>query len=78
MPRSFWLLSDRKTIREITSEQYRKMIREDYDRINKRLLVKVWGSEVYMHKGKQSFLVDRQQLLKTLKHKVQSDKHEST
>lgn len=64
--KNYWLLSDGKTVREITWEQWRDMVNEDYDRKNKRTLMRVWDSEVYFRKGKSSFWVDRRQLEKVL------------
>lgn len=67
MPRFFWLMSDRKTVRELTFEAWREiMFTEFKKKTNSRLLVRVDHSAVYARKGERSLWISLEQLKQVL------------
>jgi len=66
-PKYYWLLSDGKTIRELTREQYRNMAIQDMrQNRDSHLFAVVWDSEVYFGRGRKGINIRRFQLDKIL------------
>ena len=66
MPRYFWLLADRKTIREISWEEWQQMVHEDWERKNKRRLARLDDSDIYLRKGRSGMWLSLTQLKQML------------
>lgn len=63
----YHLLSDGKTVREITWEDWLQMGREDYDRSNTRLMVRILADgDLTARKGKSYNYIPKRQLDKVL------------
>jgi len=61
-PRFFWLLSDRRTVREIDLETYRYLNRLNRRKDNTCLLLVLFDSEIHVNKGISSVNVTLKQL----------------
>ena len=65
--RYFWLLSDQKTVREISWEKWRELANKDWNRDNHvRTICSVSKSELYFRRGKASFWIPLRQLKEVL------------
>ena len=65
--RYFWLLSDGKTVKEITWEKYRELINKEISSgLNYKVIVYL-GSELYLHHGTNSLNISLNQLENVLK-----------
>lgn len=65
--RWFWLLSDHKTIREISWDQWKKIVEKDFEkRSHTRLICRVCDSEIYFRKGSDFLWIPMDQLKEIL------------
>jgi len=63
----FWLLSDRKTVREISHAKYWDIVRFERDHARKKLLVIVYSGEIMIRKGEHYAWIPRRQLNEVLR-----------
>lgn len=63
--RCFWLLSDHKTVREISHEEMNKLRASDHEGGNHKFVM-LWDTELYILHGKRSLWVKREQLEQVL------------
>lgn len=66
MNRYFWCLSDNKTVREISWDEFKEMNKADYRGKNTRRLIWVGTAEIYLSKGKRGMWIRLEQLMKVL------------
>lgn len=67
MRKCFWLLSDRKTVREIPYEEYRKLAMTSFRSRRRYLLAVLFDSEIYIRKGRHATTIPLSQLNEILK-----------
>ena len=61
-PKYYWLLSDGKTVKELTQEEYRKKATNDMKTNTNHLFMIVWDSEVHFGQARRGISVRRKQL----------------
>ena len=64
--RFFHVSSDKKNIKELPFQEYQKIVRADYDNINKRLLCAVSQNWISIVRGRHVVGIYREQLEKIL------------
>ena len=65
--RAFWLLSDGKTVREVSWREWSDIAQKEYNKTkNTRLICTVSPSEVYIRKGNLSIWIPTEQLKEIL------------
>ena len=67
MPKYFWLLSDGKTVREISIEEFRYLSRRSQESPQGYLLLVLFDSEIHIAKGQSMLNVPLKQLNQVLK-----------
>lgn len=66
-PRYFWLKSDGKTVKEISFEEYRKIVKTEWTwTSNTRMICRLTDSEIYVRKGQNYFWIPMRQLKEVL------------
>jgi len=62
----FWLLSDRKTVRELSQEQWKGIMRENRRHRNKKRVARIDGTDIYLNDGYDGFWISLKQLMQIL------------
>lgn len=62
----YWLLSNKKEVREISWQEYRKLAERGLKAKHSSLLICDYGSELYIRKGQQGIFVAKEQLKQIL------------
>jgi len=70
-PRFFWVYANGKTIKEISWEEWAKMVNRDFNRETSRLLVRIHDNDIYFRKGSQGIWMRK----KNLKEILQKEKN---
>lgn len=72
-PKCYWLLSDGKTVRELSFERYREMALKDMkEDKSSHLFAVVWDTEIHFGKGRRGITIRRRQLNEILRQEIES------
>ena len=67
MRKFFYLLSDRKSTREISYDEYREIVNRDYNDPNRQFMLAIlFDNDLYIYKGKCGISVPLKQLKEIL------------
>lgn len=71
MLRYYHLYADGKTVKELSKDEFLKLSRQNLSTQKKKLLVRAYQTELYIQRGKYSFWLSIEQLIKVLtRHKL--------